>query len=197
MSQTSSQTNSQTSNVAYDKLLAMENAIRARQPVLPLSDEAKLSWSGIGFSLNNCLYAAPINEVAEIVEIPRLTQVPGVCDWVKGVANVRGRLVPVLDLMQFFFAQQSQVHTKQQRLLILEHHDVCTGVIVDGVSGMQHFPENSFLPRIRIKDDCIMPFVAGGYLEAPQRVWPVFSLLRLLDDQRFMKLEWVELSKVD
>ena len=74
---------------------------------------------------------SPIDEIAEILEIPRLTKVPGVGPSVKGVANVRGRLIPVLDLMQFFYARHSKVQAKRQRLLILESGDLYSGIVVE------------------------------------------------------------------
>ncbi len=59
--------------------------------------------------------------------------------WMKGVANVRGRLMTVMDLSRFL-GQPSELQEKRRRLLVLDQDDLYTGVIVDEVLGMQHFP---------------------------------------------------------
>ena len=178
-------------NAAYQKLVSLDIQIRDRKPLLPLSQNGQGTWSGIGFSLNGLFYVAPINEIAEILEVPRLTQVPGVSLWVKGVANVRGRLVPVLDLMQFFYSRYSKAQIKRQRLLILESGEFYTGVVVDEVSGMQHFQADGFLPQVRIMDKLLKPFITGGYVDG-EKIWPVFSPHKLFEDKKFMKLESLE-----
>ncbi len=169
-------------------LVDLDHQVRERQPVLPLSREPQKSWSGIGFSLNGFYYVSPIDEIAEILEIPRLTTVPGVHPWVKGLGNVRGRLVPVIDLMQFFYGRMSAVQLKRQRLFLIESNEHVAGVIVDEVLGMQHFLVDSFLPQVRVMDQHIRPFITGGY-SVGEKKWPIFSPLLLFKNTEFMTLE--------
>ena len=65
---------------------------------LPQQDEAVELWSGIGFLMGKHHYVAKMGTVSEILHLPRYTAVPGVKPWMRGVANVRGRLLPVMYL---------------------------------------------------------------------------------------------------
>ncbi len=79
-----------------------------------------------------------MGEVSEILPEPRFTALPGVKPWLKGVANVRGRLLPIADLGQFL-GVKIQALRKQRRILIVDHGDLFVGLAVDEVLGMQHF----------------------------------------------------------
>ena len=74
-------------------LLNIADRSRRNASALPQQVEVLL-WGGLLAGI----FAADMNDVAEILQPPRLTKVPGVRSWVLGVANVRGRLVPVMDL---------------------------------------------------------------------------------------------------
>ena len=68
---------------------------------LPQRVDVKESWSGIGFRIGEINLVAPLKQVNEILHVPRLTAVPGTQRWVKGVANIRGTLLPIIDLQGF------------------------------------------------------------------------------------------------
>ncbi len=69
---------------------------------------------------------------------------PGVKPWVKGVANLRGRLLPVMDLGGFLGLELSKAR-KQRRVLVVEYNDLFVGLLVDEVVGMQHFAQDALL----------------------------------------------------
>ena len=69
---------------------------------LPAQRDIKPHWSGVGFKLKGVNVVAPMGEVAELLKSPATTLLPGVQSWVRGVSNVRGRLLPVVDLEGFF-----------------------------------------------------------------------------------------------
>lgn len=101
-------------------------------------DDDGESWRGIGFRLNECLLVVPIVEVREVLPYPKVHRLPGAKPWIKGIANVRGRLVTVVDTKQFVggFATNLQ---KTARVLLVEHEEVVVGLIVDEVLGIQVF----------------------------------------------------------
>ena len=72
---------------AYLKLIEISERSRQHAHGLPEQEQAKSIWSGVGFTLNDRRYVAPMDEVSEILTVPRYTQVPGVQSWVKGIAN--------------------------------------------------------------------------------------------------------------
>lgn len=171
--------------------LLQEIAVRTRANAknLPAQREVKATWRGIGFMMGGKRYVAPIQEVAEVLDEPRYTRLPGVKSWIKGVANVRGRLVPIMDLMSFFDHASSTMSSHQQnQLLIVSHNGISSGLIVEKVSGMQHFLEESYhnTPPASVPEK-IKRFVSGSYRNN-QDEWILFSLFKLAEDPEFLQV---------
>ena len=149
---------------------------------LPERVDVQPLWSGVGFQLRGMRCVVPMQEVAEMLVLPEYTRIPGVQPWVKGVANVRGRLLPMLDL-EVFFGGQLDSARKKHRVLALEIGDFYCGVIVKSVYGMQHFPLETYSEQAG-GDDSIAPYSKGSY-EHNGRKWTVFSLYELARDPQF------------
>ena len=130
---------------AFELLLQIDQRCRLLAADLPSQPTRQNSWSGIGFRLGEYWYVAPMGEVSEVLHEPRFTQVPGVKPWVKGVANLRGRLLPIMDLCAFL-GHELSVARRQRRVLVVEHQDVFAGLMVDEVFGLQHFAQGSLEP---------------------------------------------------
>ncbi|MCK7544342.1 chemotaxis protein CheW [Marinobacter bryozoorum] len=157
---------------------------------LPEQQEAVTLWNGIGFMLAGQRFVAPMGEVVEILHLPRFTHVPGVRPFMLGVANVRGRLLPLIDLAQFFGLPRSARSNRDRRVLVVEQDDIFTGLVVDDVVGMQYFAEDSFVPRSEDIHEAMTPFVQGGYVR-DEEIWNVFSTFALIDDERFLDVsQW-------
>lgn len=171
---------------AYLMLHDIAQRSRAHANPLPQQVEVKEFWSGIGFGLGGNRYVAPMHEVAEILNVPRFTQVPGVQAWVKGVANVRGRLMPVLDLIHFL-NHASTVAWKKRRLLVLEKDELYSGLVVDEVFGMQYFTTDTFTNTLPKDFLPTRDFLRGGYVRDGE-TWAVFSPHLLVSDPRFMNV---------
>jgi twitching motility protein PilI len=150
---------------------------------LPAQIDIKPHWTGVGFTLGGHRLVAPMSEVAEIFSVPAATRLPGVKPWVRGVANVRGRLLPLFD-MEAFFGGQLAGSRKRHRVLALELGDLYTGLIVSEVHGMQHFPVDSFHNNLADELSPMRPFLAGAY-RVRDLDWTVFSPFRLARDGRF------------
>ncbi len=149
---------------------------------LPAQVDIKPHWSGIGFKLAGHHFVAPMGEVVEILAQPPSTRLPGVQSWVRGVANVRGRLLPLIDLESFFGGSLSG--KKSRRVLALELGDLYSGLIVNEVFGMQHFPVDSFSDQVPVALDALKPFLAGSY-QLNEITWSVFSPFKLAQNADF------------
>ena len=163
-------------SAAFIKLADYFVRCRRQGASLPMQEDAVQYWSGVGFTLDERFYVAPMDEVSEILSVPAYTRVPGVLNWMKGVANVRGRLMTVMDLSRFL-GKTSELQEKRRRLLVLDQDDLYTGVIVDEVLGMQQSP---------LAEQDVGPYLRGGY-QRDGEFWSVFSLSRLAQDPRFMQ----------
>lgn len=109
----------------------------------PGNNDLENSWSGIGFSLCGQPMVAPMGEVVEIINVPDYTFVPRVKDWVLGIANVRGRLLPIYDLENYFGSKLAG-NRSRHRALIIDVDGVYAGIVVSNVFGLKHFPLDSF-----------------------------------------------------
>lgn len=157
---------------------------------LPEQQEAVELWNGIGFVLAGERYVAPMGEVTEILHVPRFTHIPGVKPFMMGAANVRGRLLPLVDLAGFFDVSRSARSQRERRVLVIEQGDVFSGLVVDSVSGMQYFARDNFVASPGEVPPSVRPFVNGGY-ERNEEVWKVFSAADLVEDERFLDVaQW-------
>jgi len=169
-------------------LCQLEQRYLAMAAPLPSPQKVVQHWSGIGFRLGQRLHTAPMSEVTEILYQPPCTSLPGVKSWVKGVANLRGRLLPILDLCSFF-GWPSASQRKQHRVLVVEHGQTFVGLLVDEVFGMQHFPLDSFdgqSAELHQLEASISPFVHGVFQR--EQPWFVFSPHDLLADTQFLQV---------
>jgi twitching motility protein PilI len=171
-------------NEAYARYseLARTYARQARQ--LPAQVDYTPTRSAICFRVLGVDLAVFIEEINEILEVPGCTRLPRVKPWVKGVANVRGKLLPIVDLAGFL-GRSLRSSPKQQRALLLDNSEVAVGLIVDEVIGMKHFPVNTFS---RERDDIpaeLSPYVPGAF-RSDRDNWLLMRPEQLLNDQRFM-----------
>ena len=149
---------------------------------LPAQVDIKPHWSGIGFMLGGHRFVAPMGEVVEILSQPPSTRLPGVQPWVRGVSNVRGRLLPLIDLESFFGGSLGS--RQRRRVLAIELGELYSGLIVSEVFGMQHIPVDSFQDQVPEAVENLAPFLAGCYHHNDQ-VWSVFSPFKLARNTEF------------
>ncbi len=90
-------------------------------------------------------YAVGLSGIAEVVTAPPTTRVPGLPRWLTGVANWRGRVLPVLDLRPLLGEEQNPLPSSS-RLVILSVDQVEAGLLVDSVLGLLGPVEDSPQP---------------------------------------------------
>jgi chemotaxis signal transduction protein len=79
-------------------------------------------------------FAVSLESVAEVGRVPAVTRIPGGPDWLAGVANWRGRLLPVLDLREMLGAERTPL-TSSARIVVLLDDGITAGLVVDVVEG--------------------------------------------------------------
>jgi|TARA_R110002073_G_scaffold68403_1_gene169969 twitching motility protein PilI len=173
-------------SAAYIKLAEYLTRFRTTALELPSRQDVVQYWSGIGFMLDGRVYVAPLEQVSEILMSTPYTRLPGVHHWMKGVANVRGRLMAVMDLAGFL-DKKTSLQEKRRRHLVIDHGELYTGLTVDEVYGMQHFAVDTFTDQPEGVDDAARPFVEGAYMRDGEQ-WLVFNLMQLATDPRFLQV---------
>ena len=171
---------------AFEVLAGLAALSRQAAKGLPAQQDVAPRWSGVGFSMMGVDYVIPMGQVKEMMEVPPATQLPGVKFWVEGLANVRGRLLPLFDLAKFLGGQLN-IQRKAHRVLVLETEALYSGLIVDRSYGMQHFVDETFAQD---KGDdipeSVKRFVSGSYRDDSEKIWRVFDLNLLAGDPDFV-----------
>lgn len=153
---------------------------------LPQQESAREEWLGVGFRLGESRLVTPLGEVVEILHPPQITRVPGTKSWVEGIANVRGNLLPVMDLAAYLRGTPV-AERKAARILVLSHDDVFAGLVVDEVLGLYHFVADHKRPAPPGLDESVAPYITGAF-DGDDGVWPVFSLHRVAETPEFMQV---------
>src|SRR5690606_33213663 len=120
-----------TSPFAY--LLELAERGRALQRELTTQlDTKEETWTGVGFQVCRQKCVAPSGDVVEVITSPLVTRLPGVKSWVSGIANVRGRLLPIMDFGLFLTGTPVK-RGISQRILVIEQGDIYLGLIVEDI----------------------------------------------------------------
>lgn len=169
---------------AFQALIDLAELSKKHAQALPAQVDASPRWSGIGFSLLGCRFLAPLGQVAEMLEVPSSTRLPGVQPWVLGLANVRGRLLPLFDMPTFLGGRPS-VQRKQHRVLVVDSNNFYSGLVVDQAFGMQHFTKERFSEQVNSVPSAVENLVSGCYSDVSGQEWAVMNIPSLLQNPRF------------
>jgi twitching motility protein PilI len=170
----------------FELLRELERRSRVAITGSPGDDVASDEWVGIGLRLGQERYVIARDEVREVLMLPSmLTRVPGAKPWIRGLANVRGHLLPIADLREFLGAGTAG-SDRAARVLVANNQEFAVGLVVDEVFGFRRF-----LQRERAADFPAPVIRCDGYLQGAFRrgleVWPVLSLERLLASRDFQR----------
>jgi twitching motility protein PilI len=141
-------------------------------------------WSGIAFRAGNNSLLAPLDEVVEILDMPKLSRVPLARPWVRGIANIRGNLLPVVDFSGFV-GGKAAIASEKSRVLVIDYNGIYSGLVVDEVYGLKHFMESEYTDAEPEVDGFLLPYIRNGYCR-DGKVWREFSLFALADTPQFM-----------
>ena len=112
------------------------------------------------FELDGERFGVEIERVHEIIRRPEVTQVPRAPEFVEGVINLRGRIVPVLSLRRRFGFEQGQA-TRATRIVVVEVGGTTVGMVVDAVAEVARVAESSIEPPAAIVSSLNNEFLRG------------------------------------
>ena len=101
------------------------------------------------FDLSGEVYALDILHVHEIIRIQPVTPVPGAPAYVEGLINLRGRVVPVVDLRKRFNLATREINDRS-RIIVVQVSDDIVGVVVDAVSEVITISPDVIEPAARV-----------------------------------------------
>lgn len=167
----------------FDLLLDLETRTLKGSADLPALDQVEGEWVGVGFRIGDSKLIASMSDVKEILDLPDYTQVPGVKSWIVGVANVRGSLLPIMDMKGYLLGDDIKRRHKG-RVIVIDYKGFDTGLIVEEVYGMRHFREGDTTVDVAEVHENILPYIERTFKQDDER-WPVFSFNEMKRDERF------------
>ncbi|MCI6084915.1 chemotaxis protein CheW [Selenomonas sp.] len=138
------------------------------------------------FTLEDELYGIDIKVVIEIIGILPITAVPEVPEYVKGIINLRGKIIPVVD-MRLRFHRAPRVYTDRTCVIVIEADGVLVGLIIDGVSEVRDIPEAQVVPPPKLKA------AQNRYIKGVGRLDEGSKVVLLLDWEKLFSKEENEL----
>lgn len=150
---------------------------------LPEQLDAPGLWRGVGYRIGLRRLASGFDEVVEILPLPPVTPVPGAQPWMLGVANVRGSLLPVVDLKQFLEGERTVVHDGQ-RMLVVRQSGGNVAVLIDELFGQRTFNDSHRAEMAGENEGRYGHFVSQVYRLADTS-WAVFSMQTLTRTPEF------------
>src|SRR5208337_3184287 len=87
----------------------------------------------IGFTMNDNEYTIPILKVQEIVNLPHLTKLPQAPDYIEGITNLRGRIIPIVNLKKMVGLGGDSIGEK---VIVVTSGRIIFGILVDAITGV-------------------------------------------------------------
>jgi len=135
----------------------------------------------VGFQVGAETFGLPIAAVREIIRVPEITAVPNVPDHIVGVINLRGKIVPVIDLPKRFGAA-SRAGSAKNRIVVVEMDGRWVGLIVHSATEVLRLPQSKIENPQDVFPDSSLDYVSGvGKLNG--------RLVILLDLQKISRRE--------
>jgi purine-binding chemotaxis protein CheW len=135
----------------------------------------------VTFSIGEEEFGVDILKVQEIIRMMEITKVPRAPDFVEGVINLRGKVIPIIDLRKRF-GLSTRDHDKHTRIIVIEINNMIVGFVVDSVSEVLRIPSNTVEPPPPVVSGLESEYISGvGKLE--DRLLILLDLDRLLSGE--------------
>ena len=169
----------------FELLREMERRSRAAVAGRGAGDISE-AWVGVGFRIGQENFVADRKQVREVLMLPEaITRVPGAKRWLLGVANLRGHLLPLVDLKMFLGSGRT-TQRRITRVVCVNHREIPAGLVVDEVQGFRRFNDSELIdhwPQTEVRAD---RYVSGAY-QRGEEIWPVFDFYELLESSGFLQ----------
>jgi twitching motility protein PilI len=143
-------------------------------------------WVGVGFRIGDEHFVASREQVREVLMLPEsMTRVPGAKRWLLGIANLRGHLLPLVDVKLLLGSGRTTLR-RTTRVISVNHREIPAGLVVDEVLGFRRFVDGEFSdtwPETAVRCD---RFLKGAYTRNDD-IWPVFNLFNFIESNLFLQ----------
>ena len=143
----------------------------------------------VGFRIGRETFGLPISMVREIIRVPDITSVPNAPHYIEGVINLRGRIIPIVDLRKRFGDKSAEAN-KKNRIVVVEMQNRAIGLIVNAASEVLRIPPAEIEAPHNVFQEGEMDYITGvGKLNG--RLVILLDLNRILQRGELRHLEEV------
>mgnify|MGYP001211981473 CR=1 FL=1 len=143
-------------------------------------DEDMMKGMFLTFLLGNEFYGIEIMYVTEIIGIQPITAVPELPEYIRGIINLRGKIIPVMDV-RLRFHKEAMVYNDRTCIIVVDVGAIPLGLIIDGVSEVLTIPEQDIVEPPKAKN------AQSKYIKAIGKVGNDVKLL--LDCEKLLSVE--------
>jgi purine-binding chemotaxis protein CheW len=141
-------------NVAREVIAEVAKKVRKQEDKIIPTEQL------VTFELDKEEYASIITDLREIIKIPDIVPIPGAPEFIRGILNLRGQIIVVVDLEKRFHLKRDH-EISPQHIIIAEVEDSVFGILVDEVTGVMRVPQAS----IKSTPDLITSKIHADYLK--------------------------------
>ena len=139
----------------------------------------------VSFVLEDVEYGVDILNVNEIQKVNQIAHLPNTPDFIKGILNLRGDVIPVVDLRIRFGFEIAEI-TEFSRIIVIDIDGKKIGLLVDNVNKVIRIPEANISPPSELITDLSEEFVRGiGRLQ--DHLIVILNMTNIIDDAEEMK----------
>lgn len=168
------------------------------EPFAPTDREttvAKATKQLVGFVIGEELFGVDILTVQEIIRDTAITPIPDAPDFLEGVINLRGSIIPVIDLRKRLKLMHTKDRDDESWIVILAVEGRLTGFVVDRVTKVLDVPESSIKPPPDIVVAGLRSQYIQGVCKLDQRLLILLNFGRILMVDEIKKLKSMKRSK--
>ena len=158
------------------------------QPSPEQDQEIKL----VGFQIGHQRFVLNIRELREIIRMQPITPIPKAPAFLEGIIDLRGKVIPVVDLRKRFNVPPPEDH-KAERIMIAKHPTGSLGLVVDSVSSVIPTRESAIQPAPQYLDEAEAEFLRG-VMKHEDTLHLLLNLDRLLTQRETASLEGAALT---
>ena len=170
----------------FELLRDIETRSRQRALSLPQQRMSHM-WSAIAFKMARVNLLVEMEDINEIIGVPELTRVPGAQYWIRGLANLRGALVPIMDLRGTFIRNANVSLDGSVRIFVIRQSGLIAGLVVDEVFGIRHFFDEDKSDQIPDIPSGMRDYILSAYRKQDKN-WAVFSFKRSAESPQFLQI---------
>ncbi len=168
----------------FSVIHGLAQEFQGQSKTLPAQTDFMPLTAVLCFTVQGVELVVPLEELAEVRELPAFTRLPRVKPWLIGVASIRGKLVPIVDLVKFM-GGGIPLDSKSQRLLVLTLESGFIGVLVDSVAGVRRFETERFYEHATDVPRSFERYVRGCFVDDDGHEKYLFRPLQLVEDELF------------